>query len=121
RFRPFATVLCRPYRMAALAVLLLAATPVLAAQTLDRIVAVVNDDVVLASELAQEIDNVIVQLRQRGTPIPDRNILTRQVLARLIVHRLQPAVAVRSGIRVDATTVSAAVQRSAEPNKLNCG
>ncbi len=121
RFRPFATVLCRPYRMAALAVLLLAATPVLAAQTLDRIVAVVNDDVVLASELAQEIDNVIVQLRQRGTPIPDRNILTRQVLERLIMQRLQLAVAERSGIRVDETTLNAAVQRIAEQNKLTLG
>src|SRR5690606_32490778 len=121
RFRPFATVLCRPYRMAALAVLLLAATPVLAAQTLDRIVAVVNDDVVLASELAQEIDNVIVQLRQRDTPIPDRNSLTRQVLARLIMQPQQLAGAERSGIRVDETTLNAAVQRIAEQNKLTLG
>jgi peptidyl-prolyl cis-trans isomerase SurA len=102
-----------------LLVALLLTSSALAAQTLDRIVAVVNDDIVLASELQQEIATVTAQLRQRNTPLPDEDILARQVLERLIMQRLQLAVAERAGIRVDEATLNAAVQRIAEQNKLS--
>jgi len=98
--------------------LLLAAAPALAAQPLDRIVAVVNEDVVLQSELEHELKTVSDQLRQRNTPLPDRQTLTRQVLERLIMQKLQLSMAQRAGIRVDDATLNAAVQRIAEQNKL---
>src|SRR5690606_31664656 len=108
------------WRWPALALaLLLAAPQALAAQLLDRIVAVVNDDVVLLSELEQEVKTVAAQLQQRNIPLPDQQILIRQVLERLIMQRLQLAVAERSGIRVDEATLNAAVQRIAEQNNLS--
>lgn len=93
-------------------------SPAHAVETLDRIVAVVNDDVVLESELDQEMKTVIAQLQQRNTPIPDQETLERQVLERLIVQRLQLAVAERNGIKVDEATLNAAVQRIADQNNL---
>ena len=108
------------WRWPALALaLLLAAPQALAAQLLDRIVAVVNDDVVLLSELEQEVKTVAAQLQQRNIPLPDQQILIRQVLERLIMQRLQLAVAERSGIRVDEATLNAAVKRIAEQNNLS--
>lgn len=98
---------------------LLMAAPSQAVQTLDRIVAVVNDDVVLQSELDQEIQTVTAQLRQRQTSLPEEQVLARQVLERLVMQRLQLAIAERNGIRVDEATLNAAVQRIAEQNQLS--
>jgi len=106
---------------ALLAAVLLAAValPAQAKEALDRIVAVVNEDVVLQSELDQELRTVTAQLRQRNTPLPSSDILSRQVLERLILQKLQLSVAQRAGIRVDDATLNAAVQRIAEQNRLS--
>ncbi|HEX5513611.1 MAG TPA: peptidylprolyl isomerase [Gammaproteobacteria bacterium] len=119
--RFFGPLRIKPYllRLAIVLAALLAVTPTMAAQVLDRIVAVVNDDVVLQSELEQEVATITAQLRQRNIPMPDEQTLTRQVLERLIMQRLQLAVAERSGIRVDEATLNAAVQRIAEQNNLS--
>lgn len=116
RFPQFA----RPGRGLALALaVLLTAPQALAAELLDRIVAVVNDDVVLQSELEQEVRSVAAQLQQRNIAMPDEQTLARQVLERLIMQRLQLAIAERNGIRVDEATLNAAVQRIAEQNQLS--
>jgi len=119
--RFFGPLRIKPYllRLAIVLAALLAVTPTMAAQVLDRIVAVVNDDVVLQSELEQEVATIAAQLRQRNIAMPDEQTLTRQVLERLIMQRLQLAVAERNGIRVDEATLNAAVQRIAEQNNLS--
>ena len=68
---------------------------------LDRIVAVVNNDVIVESELEEKLQQVRAQLRQSGTPAPDEVALQTQVLERLIVERLQLQLARESGIRVE--------------------
>lgn len=108
---------CLPAMLLALAILLPAA--VNAAQTLDRIVAVVNDDVVLASELQQEIREVRAQLQARGVQVPSRDRLERQVLERLVMQRIQLNEADRAGITVDDATLNAAVQRVAQRNNMS--
>ncbi len=90
-----------------------------AQQTLDRIVAVVNDDVVLASELKTEVDQISAQLRARGGGMPPQAALEQQVLERLIVQRLQLAMAQRAGIQIDDVTLNAAVRRIAEQNNMS--
>lgn len=119
--RPFRFPRLAPFwRCLALALaVLLAATPSMAAQLLDRIVAVVNDDVVLQSELEQEVRTVAAQLQQRNIAMPNQQTLARQVLERLIMQRLQLAIAERNGIRVDEATLNAAVQRIAQQNDLS--
>lgn len=100
------------------ACLLLLALPAPAAQTLDRIVAVVNEEVVLASELERELEGVRRQLAERDTQPPPEEDLRRQVLERLIMRRLQLDVAQRLGVRVDEATLDEAVRRIAERNNL---
>src|SRR5688572_6599138 len=67
---------------------------------LDRIAAVVNDGVVLTSQLDSQTDEVIQRLRQQKTELPPRNVLRRQILERLIVEEIQIQRADRLGIEV---------------------
>lgn len=108
----------------ALTALLLAAwlfsgtTPV-AAQTLDRIVAVVNDDVILQSELEAEMATVSQRMQAQNQQPPPEDALIDQVMEQLIMERLQLAQANRMGIGVDDNTLNAAVQRIAQQNNMN--
>lgn len=92
-----------------------------AALSLDRIVAVVNDEVVLKSELDQRVYTVEDQLRAKGTPLPPTDILEQQVLERLIMQHLQLQLADHSGIRVGDDTLNQALRRIADKNKLTLG
>jgi peptidyl-prolyl cis-trans isomerase SurA len=100
------------------AALPLAAPVALAATTLDRIVAITNDEVITSSELNERTDRLMQQLRQQGTPLPPRSQTERQVLDRLILERLQLQRARSSGIRVDEVTLERALQRIAEQNSM---
>ena len=86
------------------------------AAPLDRIVAVVNNEIVLDSELVEMEQTVRQQLRQRNAAIPSSDILRRQVLERLIMQKLQLQRAEMSGIRVADDALNAAVRQIAENN-----
>jgi peptidyl-prolyl cis-trans isomerase SurA len=78
---------------------------------IDRIVAIVEDDAIMKSELDDRLYMVKLQLAGRqGTP-PPYNVLTRQVLERLIVERLQLQMAKRRGIRIDDLTLNETMQQ----------
>jgi peptidyl-prolyl cis-trans isomerase SurA len=86
--------------------------------TLDRIVAVVNDDIIAWSELEERLNRVRRQLRQSGTALPPPDALRRQVLERLILFRVQLQIARESGIRVDDERLNRTLSRLAEQNGL---
>lgn len=88
------------------------------AAPLDRIVAVVNNEVILDSEIVEMEQTVRQQLRQRDAAIPSSDILRRQVLERLIMQRLQIQRAEMSGIRVADDALNAAIRQIAENNNL---
>ncbi len=90
-------------------------TPIL---ELDRIVAVVNDDVIVESELEERLREVRAQLRQSGTPAPAEAALRRQVLERLVLDRLQLQIARDNGMRVDDAELTAALENIAQRNQL---
>lgn len=69
-------------------------------ERLDGIVAVVNDALVLSSELDREVETIRAQLRQRGGQMPSERLLRRQVLERLIVKQLQLQKAEVIGVKV---------------------
>lgn len=116
-------------RVARLALLaaLCATTLSVAAQTrpaattrlLDRIVAVVNDEVITQVELQARVQIAEQQLRRQRINPPARDVLTRQVLERMIVDRAQLQLARETGVRVDDATVNAAIARIAESNGLS--
>src|SRR5918992_617895 len=85
----------------------------------DRIVAVVNKDVITASELAEAFAAAQRQLRRQGTPLPERALLERQMLERLILEKAQLQMARDTGIRVDELQLDRAVQRIAQNNNMS--
>ncbi len=90
-----------------------------AAQPLDRIVAIAEDDVILASELERQVNAIASQLEANGSPLPPRSILRRQVLERMILQRLQLQLAKRSGIQVDDETLRQALLELAQRNNMD--
>ena len=90
-----------------------------AVEPIERIVAVVNDDVVLESELRNRLRTVVAQLRVRATRLPPEPVLRRQVLERLILERLQLQLAERLGIRVDDETLNRAIRDIARRNGMD--
>ncbi len=86
---------------------------------LDRIVAVVNDDVLTEGELDYRVRAAEVQLARSRVAVPPSDVLRKQVLERLIVDRAQIQLARETGVRVDDGTVNAAISRMAEANGMN--
>jgi len=102
-----------------IAALLLAPAVPYAGVPLDRIVAVVNDDVIMQSELQEKLRTVINQLEQQGTVLPPMAALKKQVLDRLILNKLQLQLASITGIRVDDETLNRTISNIAAENNLS--
>ncbi|HEX4928064.1 MAG TPA: peptidylprolyl isomerase [Burkholderiales bacterium] len=88
------------------------------ATLVDRIVAVVNKEVITLSELNEEVGMAERELQRRGTPLPARPVLERQMLERLILTKAQLQLARSSGLRVDELQLDRAVERIAEGNRM---
>jgi peptidyl-prolyl cis-trans isomerase SurA len=88
-------------------------------QPLDRIVAVVDEDVVLQSELDQAVASVQQQYAAHPEQLPPQQVLQKQVLNRLVLMKLQIAKAQEQGIRVSDADVDQAVAAVAAQNKLS--
>jgi peptidyl-prolyl cis-trans isomerase SurA len=88
-------------------------------QLLDRIAAVVNDGVVLTSQLEHETDEVTNRLRQQKTELPARNVLRRQVLERLVLQEIQLQRADRLGIQVSDEMLNGALNDVAQRNNIS--
>lgn len=86
---------------------------------IDSIVAVVEEDVILRSELDSAVNNILVQYRDRAGQLPPRNVLEKQVLERLILMRLQLQRAESGGVRISEAEVDQAVFRIAEQNRIS--
>jgi len=84
----------------------------------DRIIAVVNDEVVTAHELRSRVATVERQLRQQGTQMPPRDVLEKHVLERLIVDRAQLQFAKETGLQVDDAQLDQTLARIAEGNRM---
>ncbi len=88
-------------------------------QPLDRIVAVVNEQVILQSELNDALSSAQQQYAAHPEQLPPVNVLQQQVLNRLILMRLQTQKAQEQGIHVSDADVDQAVQGVAQQNKLS--
>jgi len=84
----------------------------------DRIVAIVNKEVITLSELNEAVAGVERQLLRQGTQAPPREVLLRQMLERMVMDKAQLQLARDTGIRVDELQLDRAVQRIAENNKM---
>lgn len=89
------------------------------AELLDRIVAIVEGDVILERELSFEVSNIMQKLQANNVMIPPAFILRKQVLERIIVDKLQRQLAERSGIRVSDEMLRSSVADIANRNGLS--
>jgi peptidyl-prolyl cis-trans isomerase SurA len=85
-------------------------------EMLDGIAAVVNDGVVLKSQLEIEIQRIVQRLEAQGTQIPPMNTLAEQVLERLVVNQIQLQRAQRVGIQISDETLNVALSNVAQRN-----
>jgi peptidyl-prolyl cis-trans isomerase SurA len=86
---------------------------------LNQIVAIVNDDIIVQSELDDAMQLVRAQLEDQQTEPPPRAVLEKQVLEKLVMERLQLQLAERSGIKIDDTTLNSKMQQMARENGLS--
>jgi peptidyl-prolyl cis-trans isomerase SurA len=87
-------------------------------QSLDRVVAIVDNDVIMYSQLDQRLREVEQTIGKRGGQLPPQNVLQQQVLERLIVENLQLQIGDRSGIRITDEELNQAMASIAERNSL---
>ena len=87
-------------------------------EVLDRIVAIVENDVVLDSELDRETAVIIKRIEASKSQIPPDFILRKQVLERLIVQKLQHQLAERSGVQLSDEMIQNSVAEIAQSNNM---
>lgn len=112
--------LTRPL-LALLATLLIALPTRAAPVLIDRIVAVVNNSVITASELDNRVQQTLNQLAVRKTPAPPRAQLSKQLLERMITEKALLQAAEDVNIRVDGDTLDRAITRIAMQNNMDLG
>ena len=88
-------------------------------QELDRIVAVVNREVITRLQLDERVAIAMRSLRSQNVQLPPREVIEKQVLERLILDRAQAQYAEESGIKIDDLQVDRALERIAEQNRMS--
>jgi peptidyl-prolyl cis-trans isomerase SurA len=87
--------------------------------SVDRIVAIVNDQVITQNDLAERVNLVVKQLQRAGGQLPSSDVLSRQILERMINDLLQVQLAKETGIKVDDATLDKTIERIAQENTLS--
>jgi peptidyl-prolyl cis-trans isomerase SurA len=96
-----------------------AAATLPATTDVDRIVVIVNDDVITASELANRLSETKQQLAIEKIKVPPDDILRKQLLDRMVLERLELQLATQTGIHVTDADVDRAFETLAQRNKLS--
>ena len=92
--------------------------PISHSQTIEKIVAVVDDNVVLASEMNSRVEAIMFRYQETGTEIPPIAILEQQVLDQLIIERIQLDFARRIGIVISEEEMFGSFQNVAASNGM---
>jgi len=93
--------------------------PLTAGIPLDRIVAVIENDIIMQSELDTQLRTVVGQMRQQGIKLPSSSVLENQVLERMILIKIQLQQAEETGIRVDDETLNRTISNIAAGNNVS--
>jgi len=86
---------------------------------LDKVIAIVDDDIVMKSELEARVRYITNRLRRQGTQIPSQEIMRKRVLEQLIIESIQLQLAGRAGIRIGDAQLNATLQNIAQSNNMN--
>ena len=99
----------------------MAQAQLMSTQPLDGIVAVLDEEVILRSELDRQVEAVLAQYANNPQQLPPRNELERQVLDRLIMTKLQVARAESTGIKISDAEVDQTLAQIAQQNRMDVG
>ena len=107
-----------PKKMMGLCAALLLSTTVQAQMVeLDRVAAIVDNDVIMASQVAERMNAIRAQLAERGSAeLPPTEVLRNQVMDRLVLESIQLQMGERAGIQIDDGTLNQTMQQLAERN-----
>lgn len=86
---------------------------------LDQVVAIVDDDIILASELQERIQGVRSTMESRDIDVPEDDVLVRETLDRLILDSIQLQLANRYGVRIPDQQLDESMTRLAQRNGLS--
>ena len=89
------------------------------AESLDRIVAIAEEDVILDSELNSQVNDIVKKMAVSNMQMPPKEIVRRQVLERIIIDKLQSQLAKRSGIRVSDEMLENYIADIAQRNEMS--
>lgn len=87
-------------------------------ELLDRIAVVVNDGVVLQSQVDQQVQTVTKRLREQGTPLPAPSVIRQQITERLVLQEIQMQRAGKIGLRVSDEALNNAIREVAKQNNI---
>ena len=87
-------------------------------EVLDQVIAIVDDDIILASELQERVKGVRSTMESRGVEVPSDDVLIRETLDRLILDSIQLQLANRYGVRIPDQQLDDAMTRLARQNAL---
>ena len=87
-------------------------------EVLDQVVAIVDDDIILASELQERVQGVRSTMEARGVEVPEGDVIIRETLDRLILDSIQLQLANRYGVRIPDQQLDDAMNRLAQQNGL---
>ncbi|MDD9894136.1 MAG: peptidylprolyl isomerase [Gammaproteobacteria bacterium] len=105
--------------VAATAMLALTSNAHAAPQKLEGIIALINDEVVLTSELDDAVTNIQAQFKQNGGQLPPISVLQQKVLERLVLVKLQLQRASQMGINISESQLNQALTNIAQRNNMS--
>jgi len=94
------------------------ATAHAATEVIDQVVAIVDDDIIMASELRERVGAVTGNLQARGIQLPPEDEMIRETLDLLILESIQLQLGTRAGVRISDEQLNGAVQRIAAQNRM---
>ena len=86
---------------------------------LDKIIAIVDDNIITQIELDERVKLISQQLKQKGNQLPSIDNLRKQILERLILEKLQLEMAKKTGIRINDEMVNRVIANIAKENRLS--
>jgi peptidyl-prolyl cis-trans isomerase SurA len=90
-----------------------------AIEILDRVAVIVDDGLIMQSQINSDLDEMVQRYEEQNIPKPDIKVLRNQVIESLIIEELQLQLAERYGIRVSDEELNATITRIAANNNLS--
>lgn len=88
------------------------------AETLDRIIAVVEDDVILEGELEREVATIRARMLEAKAQLPPETVLRKQVLEKMIIDKLQRQLAEKAGVNISEEMLNSSATDIAQRNNM---